>query len=101
MTTACFTTDAGEKLCNTNTKALSVYVNGEKEPRAGEYEPKDLDRILIVYGAKDDASITSLIESVSNDACIYSETCPERGTPPDEACVGGIGSECESDTHNQ
>jgi protein-disulfide isomerase len=95
MTTACFTTEAGEKLCNTNTKALSVYVNGEKEPRAGEYEPKDLDRVLVVYGAKDDTSIPALVESVSNDACIYSETCPERGTPPKEECVGGVGTECE------
>lgn len=97
ITTGCFTTDTKETLCSTNTKALSVYVNGEKEPRAGEYEPKDLDRILVVYGPKDDASVTRLIEGVSNDACIYSETCPERGTPPKEACVGGVGTECEAD----
>ncbi len=95
ITTGCITTDTKETLCSTNTKALSVYVNGEKEPRAGEYEPKDLDRILVVYGPKNDTTISQLIESVSNDACIYSETCPERGTPPDEACVGGIGTECE------
>jgi protein-disulfide isomerase len=101
ITTGCFTTDTKETLCSTNTKTLSVYVNGEKEPRAGEYEPKDLDRILIVYGPKNDASISQLIEDVSNDACIYSETCPERGAPPKESCVGGVGSECEvGHSHN-
>jgi hypothetical protein len=34
------------------------------------------------------------MDSVSRDACIYSEKCPERGTPPAESCVGGLGTDC-------
>ena len=53
------------------------------------YAPKDLDRIIVSDSANIDYG------SVSDDACIYSEKCPERGTPPPEECVGGLGTGCE------
>jgi hypothetical protein len=58
----------------------------------GDYEFTDLDRILITYG--DMAGVADQISSVSDLACMYSEKCPERGTPPTENCVGGLGTEC-------
>ncbi|HTK03264.1 MAG TPA: thioredoxin domain-containing protein [Alphaproteobacteria bacterium] len=62
------------------------YVNGKLVDNILEYVPQDLDRIVVGNGP---------IDAVSNDACIYSEKCPERGKPPTEACVGGLGTGCE------
>ncbi|HJY98989.1 MAG TPA: thioredoxin domain-containing protein [Patescibacteria group bacterium] len=69
----------------TLSKGVVSYVNGVKNTDILAYVPVDLDRIVIGGGT----------DSVSNDACIYSEKCPERGTPPPEECVGGIGTGCE------
>ncbi len=63
-----------------------LYVNGKENAALLDYEPQDLDRILVTDGVMAD---------VADDACIYSKECPERGTPPTEECVGGLGTECE------
>lgn len=63
-----------------------LYVNGKENAAFLAYEPQDLDRILITDGA---------IVEVADDACIYSEKCPERGKPPTEECVGGLGTDCK------
>lgn len=62
-----------------------AFVNGKKIENIISYVPQDLDQILIG---------SSNLSSVSKDACIYSLKCPERGTPPPEDCVGGIGTGC-------
>jgi protein-disulfide isomerase len=64
---------------------VTAYVNGKKVEDIASYQPQDLDQILVG---------SSLLSTVSKDACIYSLKCPERGTPPPEDCVGGIGSGC-------
>lgn len=65
---------------------VKLYVNGKESSALLSYEPQDLDKILITDGP---------IVAVSDDACIYSEKCPERGKPPVEKCVGGLGTNCE------
>lgn len=75
--------------------SLKFYVNGKSNDQYHDYEIKDLDRILISYGPEKDLQIQSQISSVGDRACIYSEKCPERGQPPKEECVGGLGTECE------
>ncbi len=65
--------------------SVKMYVNGKENSSFLSYEPQDLDRILITDGS---------IVAVSDDACIYSEKCPERGKPPVEKCVGGLGTGC-------
>lgn len=62
-----------------------AYVNGKKVEDILNYVPQDLDQILIG---------SSNLTSVSKDACVYSLKCPERGTPPPEDCVGGLGTGC-------
>jgi protein-disulfide isomerase len=62
-----------------------AYVNGKRIENILDYVPQDLDQILIG---------SSNLATVSNDACIYSLKCPERGSPPDEECVGGLGTGC-------
>lgn len=88
----CFATDSGKQYCNTDGKTLKMYVNGKPNTQFGNYEFTDLDKILITYG--NETGVADQLTSVSDDACLYSEKCPERGTPPTENCVGGLGTEC-------
>ncbi len=90
----CFVTDAGSRYCNGAGKTLKFFVNGKLNSEFGSYEPKDLDKLVISYGPESENPLFQL-ESVSDDACIYSEKCPERGPAPEESCVGGLGTSCD------
>jgi len=79
---------------NNGEKILRVIVNGKEVNDLLGYVPQDLDRVLVTYGDYTDTQLKSQINSVTDLACIYSETCPERGKPPTEECVGGLGSGC-------
>lgn len=87
----CFETDSGAEYCDSADKKLRMYVNGQAVTERGDYEFTDLDRILITYGGEASAD---QLASVADNACMYSEKCPERGKAPTEECVGGLGSEC-------
>lgn len=89
----CLILDTGEKYCNDEKNELRFLVNGQDDPRFASYELNDLDRVLINYGPKDE-SLEAKINSVTDLSCMYSEKCPERGTPPTEGCVGGLGTDC-------
>lgn len=95
FTKECLNLDTGANYCNGTSKTLKMFVSGQENTDFEKYVPQDLDRILITYGAQTESQIKSQIDGVSDDACIYSEKCPERGTPPDEKCVGGLGTGCE------
>lgn len=84
FTSECFVLDNRQGFCANAKNKLLFYVNGKQNYDYGQYEPKDLDRLLITYG---DGDVQAQLESVSDRACIYSLKCPERGTPPDESCV--------------
>ncbi|EKE15436.1 MAG: protein-disulfide isomerase [uncultured bacterium] len=91
----CLETDSKEKYCKKDLNTLKIFINGKEIENAMNYEPKDLDQILIYYGEDNQELIDQEISLVSNDSCIYSEKCPEKGTPPEEKCVGGLGTDCE------
>lgn len=96
FTKDCLTLDTGDKFCAKGAEGgLIMYVNGKTNDQYENYAPADLDRILIVYGEDVAQRLEQLISSVSDTACIYSEKCPERGTPPSEECIGGLGTGCE------
>ncbi len=97
FTKECLTLDTGEKFCNTDRGSAGphLYVNGKANESYEKYVPSDLDRILITYGSDVATEVEKQIQSVSDSACMYSEKCPERGKPPTESCVGGLGSGCE------
>ena len=90
----CFGLDDGSKYCSDDSNSLKFFVNGARSAKAGSYEFSDLDQILISYGPLTDSSLQAQLDSVSDEACIYSKTCPERGEAPEEKCVGGIGTDC-------
>lgn len=78
----------------TNDNTLAVYVNGQQRLEMGSYALQDLDQVLVYYGPPDQALINAEIENVTDQACIYSLVCPERGTPPEEACISSADSVC-------
>lgn len=90
----CLTLDNGQKYCNSRQNMLKLYVNGKSIGQV-DYQPKDLDKVLISFGPKEDSSIQAQLKQLTDKACIYSEKCLERGKPEKEECVGGLGTECE------
>ena len=74
---------------------VSWSVNGKKQTdnwRA--YEFKDLDRIVMSFSTSSSEITDKQLSDVTDRACVYSEKCPERGKPPTENCVGGLGTDC-------
>ncbi len=88
FTKSCFILDTKEQFCNNDTNTLKFLVNGVASDQFNTYELRDEDKILISYGDETLEEIQTQIASVSDDACLYSETCPERGKPPTENCAG-------------
>ncbi len=89
----CLVLDTGERYCTDEQNELKFRVNGQANGQFGQYEFMDLDKILISFGPKEE-DISTQLQSISDDACMYSEKCPEKGTPPTENCVGGLGTDC-------
>jgi len=87
LTNDCLTDDTGVAFCTTDTEELMVFVNDERINEPATYVNQEEDRILIYHGDKDDnETIRTLLLGITDKACIYSGTCPERGTPPPESC---------------
>ena len=85
-TEQCITLDSGTSACTQGEKRWQMFVNGTQQPFDLSYVFNDLDQILLTYGA-DKKQVTTQLQSLSDDACLYSQTCPERGKPPVENCV--------------
>lgn len=90
----CLVLDTGIKYCSDTENKLQLFVNGKQNSLFDKYELQDLDRILITYGQTSNTVLQNQISSVADTACIYSLTCPQRGKPPTESCVGGLGTGC-------
>ncbi len=73
----CFIIDM-QSFCNSFDKSVRFFVNGEENFQFDFYEPRDLDRVLIIYGSYSEDEIKGHVNSVTNFACIYSGKCPER-----------------------
>lgn len=86
LTNECLTLDSGETYCSNQEHKLLLYVNGLIEQSPTTYIPQEGDRILLYYGDAGNRDIQSYLNAVTDEACIYSGTCPERGTPPPESC---------------
>ncbi len=95
LAATCLTISEKEKACASGATTLKFNVNGKANDKLDGYGIKDLDRIFISVGQETGAAFEEQIKSISDKACIYSEKCPERGKPPTESCVGGLGTECK------
>ncbi len=66
---------------------MKLYVNGKLTPgNPADYVFADNDKLLLTDALLQD-DITYQLGLLSNDACLYSRTCPERGDPPTENCI--------------
>lgn len=86
LTDNCLTTDANIEYCSNGEKELLVFVNGEAIADPVTYINQEEDQIVIYYGELDPALYEPLFRQVTDESCIYSGTCPERGVAPPESC---------------
>ena len=84
--TDCITTPDGTEYCTNDKASVAVFVNSEQIEDAPNYVNQEEDRILIYYGALSSDRLPELLNSITDTACIYSGTCPERGVAPPESC---------------
>ncbi len=86
LTDDCVTMDTGTKYCTNDTDTLLLIVNGERVTNVTNYIFSEEDRILLYHGDATNPNIKEYIAGITNLSCMYSGTCPERGTPPTESC---------------
>ncbi|MBI5156037.1 hypothetical protein HZA45_02050 [Candidatus Peregrinibacteria bacterium] len=97
----CFDPADGARTCwhTTDTDDWRFFVNGKEAAACGPTEDcphpflvawtyvfADEDAVLLTYKASDDEAEKEL-KQMTNDACLYSQTCPWRGKPPAESCI--------------
>ena len=54
--------------CNGGTKTLKFYVNGRPNIVFGNYEIRNLDKILVSYGSENETAIQAQLDSITNKA---------------------------------
>jgi hypothetical protein len=86
MSKDCFTQEGKKPVCNEAAKTWKMFVNGTEQPFSPDYVFTDADKLLLTYGATQ-ADIQRQLATLTDDACLYSKTCPWRGDPPVENCV--------------
>ena len=91
----CMTIDTGRSVCPDNGKKWRLFVNESEIPFSGTYIFQDAERILLSYGLADGDRAAELAQ-VTDDACRYSRTCPERGEPPPEDCIADPDIPCKA-----
>ncbi len=73
------------EVCSEN--PFRLFVNGTEQPFDDlRYVFSDEDKILIT-NTTDDLQVRNELQKITDDACLYSKTCPERGEPPAENCI--------------
>jgi hypothetical protein len=91
----CFTTDTKEQYCTNASSTLAFYVNGTPADKT-TYIPQEEDQILLTYGPTG-ADVKDQLASITDESCIHTGTCPERGVAPLESC----GLTCDVTLSNQ
>lgn len=86
LTNSCLTMDTGTKYCTDAINTLKLYVNGRPKTDVTTYIIQEEDQILLYYGDPKSPDIIKYQEQITEDSCLYSGNCPERGEPPAESC---------------
>lgn len=94
MTNVCIETDTHERYCNAGgDKKWHMFVSGKEQDMNPHYVFTDGDQLLFSYGSTKGEMLQQIIGQTA-DACLYSQTCPERGEPPSESCVADPAVPC-------
>lgn len=86
MSDTCLTTDEDVTTCTEGEEKWRMFVNGQEQPFSPAFVWNDLDTLLLTYGSTDEEKEKQL-KDMTSEACLYSQTCPERGDPPEENCI--------------
>ncbi len=90
MSEECMDLDTGIAVCPQRGYRWRMFVNGIEQPMEPNHVFGDLEKILLTYQGSDPVSelrIKEQLKEMTDDACLYSRTCPERGDPPAENCL--------------
>ena len=68
------------------TETFKFYVNGVKVDGIASYNIADLDRVLLSFGSESEEDVLAQFDEVTDESCIPSGRCVERGNPDDEPC---------------
>lgn len=82
-----------KQLCNDGKFHWTMIVNGRPVTMDPAFSFGDTDKILLSYGSSDTAALEQYAD-LTDDACRYSQTCPERGAPPAENCIADPAVPC-------
>lgn len=86
VTNSCIALETKEQFCTDEDSMLRLYVNGKPITDIEKYVTQEEDQIFLYYGNKQSSQIQEQINAVTEDSCLYSGTCPEKGEPPAESC---------------
>lgn len=86
LTNTCLTMDTGTQYCTNQEHILKLYVNGRPKTDITSYISQEEDQILLYYGDPKSPDIIKYQEEITEDSCLYSGNCPERGPAPAESC---------------
>lgn len=92
-TRQCVTLGKKAPACNQEGKQWQMFVNGTERPFDPSYVFTDIDSILLTFGATAE-QVQEQLRMRTDDACLYSRTCPERGEPPEENCIADPAVPC-------
>ncbi len=70
-----------------------MFVNEEEMQFDLNYVFQDMDAVLLTTSAGS-AEVLDQLKKLTDDACLYSQTCPWRGDPPAENCVADPSIPC-------
>ena len=86
LTNPCLMLDDRVMRCTDRSNELMLFVNGEQVTDIVKYIIQEEDRIFLYYGDPNNPNLNTYMNSVTDESCLYSHTCPERGEPPTESC---------------
>lgn len=86
ITDTCLILEDGIAHCTDKDNVLTLFVNNNPIPIITKYSTNEKDRILLYYGNPKNPRLPEYIASITDESCLYSHTCPERGEPPTESC---------------
>ncbi len=81
-----------KNLCNSGKFHWTMVVNGDERALDPTYVFTDGDQILLTYSAGDQWE--GEWATMTDEACLYSQTCPRRGKPPTENCIADPAVPC-------
>lgn len=83
-----FVDHEGNQYKEDETFEFYFFVNGERVDTLADREIRDLDQVSISYHSSENPPAFAGFEHgmVTNNACLFSSSCPQRGLAPLESC---------------